>query len=79
VAARTGTSRKNHGSERLDEELCRTAHLIYLDYFPAMEDSRHGMKAELSRDGVHPNAAGYAVMQKLAEPAIAKALSQSKP
>jgi lysophospholipase L1-like esterase len=48
--------------------------LIYLDYFPALEDSRHGMRPELSRDGVHPNAAGYAIMQRLAESAIAKAL-----
>ncbi len=51
--------------------------LIYLDYFSALQDDRHGMKADLTKDGVHPNAAGYAVMQKLAEQAIAQALTRN--
>lgn len=46
----------------------------YLDYFPSMADARNGLKAEYSPDGVHPNAAGYAVMEPLAEQAIAQAL-----
>ncbi|HEY5079527.1 MAG TPA: SGNH/GDSL hydrolase family protein [Opitutaceae bacterium] len=50
-------------------------HCVYLDYFAAMADGRHGMKAEYSEDGVHPNAAGYAVMEPLAEKAISEALS----
>jgi lysophospholipase L1-like esterase len=49
--------------------------MIYLDYFSAMVDERKGMKAEYSTDGVHPNAAGYKVMEPLAEKAIAKAMS----
>ena len=48
---------------------------VYLDYFSAMADSRNGMKAEYSEDGVHPNAAGYAVMEPLAEKAISSALA----
>jgi len=51
-------------------------HFVYLDYFDAMADERHGMKAEYSEDGVHPNAAGYAVMEPLAEHAISEALVQ---
>lgn len=47
---------------------------IYLDYFAAMQDARHGLPENLSKDGVHPNAAGYAVMAPLAEKAIAEAL-----
>jgi acyl-CoA thioesterase-1 len=47
----------------------------YLDYFSAMADVRDGMKAEYSQDGVHPNAAGYAVMEPLAQKAIAEALA----
>jgi lysophospholipase L1-like esterase len=47
---------------------------IYLDYYIAMQDERHGLPAKLSGDGVHPNPAGYAVMQPLAEKAIAAAL-----
>lgn len=49
-------------------------HFIYLDYFSSMVDQRKGMKAEYSKDGVHPNKEGYKVMEELAEKAIAKAL-----
>ena len=47
---------------------------VYLDYHSAMADQRGGLRAELSDDGVHPNAAGYRVMAPLAEKAIAEAL-----
>jgi lysophospholipase L1-like esterase len=47
---------------------------VYLDLHTPMADSRHGMKPELSGDGVHPNAAGFAIMSPLAERAIAEAL-----
>lgn len=47
---------------------------VYLDYYSAMVDARGGLRAELTRDGVHPNASGYAVMATLAEGAIARAL-----
>jgi lysophospholipase L1-like esterase len=43
---------------------------VYLDYFSAMVDERGLLKNELSEDGLHPNAAGYAVMAPLAEKAI---------
>lgn len=46
----------------------------YLDLHSAMADSNHGMKPELSGDGVHPNAAGYALMARLTEPAIERVL-----
>jgi lysophospholipase L1-like esterase len=54
----------------------QTHHCVYLDYFTAMADGRNGMKAEYSEDGVHPNAAGYAVMEPLAEQAISQAMAQ---
>jgi lysophospholipase L1-like esterase len=41
--------------------------LVYLDYFSIMQDDRHGLKAELSEDGVHPSKAGYARMALFAE------------
>jgi lysophospholipase L1-like esterase len=47
---------------------------IYLDYFSAMVDDHGMLKKELSMDGLHPNAAGYAVMAPLAEKAIQTAL-----
>lgn len=52
--------------------------LFYVDYFSAMVDSQKGLKAEYSGDGVHPNDAGYNVMEPLVEAAIAKALRQKK-
>jgi heat shock protein HslJ/lysophospholipase L1-like esterase len=51
---------------------------IYLDYFAAMADERNGMKAELTYDGVHPNLAGYKVMEPLVENAISQALKSGK-
>ena len=47
---------------------------IYLDYHSAMQDARHGMRAGLASDEVHPTEAGYRVMAPLAEKAIAAAL-----
>ena len=49
---------------------------VYLDYFSAMVDESGMLRKELSDDGLHPNAAGYAVMQPLAEQAIAAALKR---
>ena len=48
--------------------------LVYLDYFSAMVDDKGFLKDELSNDGLHPNPAGYAVMNPLAEAAIAASL-----
>jgi len=50
--------------------------IVYLDYFTAMADSRRGLPANLSKDGVHPNLEGYKVMEPLAEKAIAAALKK---
>jgi lysophospholipase L1-like esterase len=50
--------------------------IIYLDYYSSMVDEQKGMKAEYSTDGVHPNQAGYKVMEPLAEEAIKIALTQ---
>lgn len=49
---------------------------VYLDYFSPMVDERHGLKAQYSEDGVHPNLAGYQVMAPLAEKAIQQALKK---
>lgn len=50
--------------------------IVYLDYFSSMADSRPGLPAALSKDGVHPNLAGYKVMEPLAVKAIQEALQQ---
>ncbi len=48
--------------------------LTYVDYYSAMADAKGAMKPGLSKDGVHPTNAGYAIMTPLAEAAIAQAL-----
>jgi lysophospholipase L1-like esterase len=50
-------------------------HVVYADYWPAIATADGGMKAEYSKDGVHPNAEGYAAMAPIAQAAIAKALA----
>jgi lysophospholipase L1-like esterase len=44
----------------------------YIDYHTAMADSDFGLKKEYSDDGVHPNAAGYTVMNRLVIQALAR-------
>ena len=58
---------------------CGQTGCTYLDYYSAMADSRGAMLPGLSRDGVHPLAAGYAAMAPLAEQAIASALAITHP
>jgi len=49
---------------------------VYVEYFSAMVDERGMLKKELSEDGLHPNAAGYALMAPLAEKAIQAAVRE---
>jgi lysophospholipase L1-like esterase len=49
---------------------------IYVDYHSAMKDQRDGLPPTLSKDGVHPLPAGYAIMAPLAEAGIKTALAQ---
>jgi lysophospholipase L1-like esterase len=49
---------------------------VYVDYHAAMADAQGGLPPKYADDGVHPNAAGYAVMEALVAPAIAAALAQ---
>jgi acyl-CoA thioesterase I len=56
-------------------EYARKNGCVYLDYASAVSDASGGFRADLNGDGLHPNAAGYAVMAPLAEKAIAEALA----
>ena len=49
---------------------------VYLDYHSAMVDDHGMLRRDLAEDGLHPNAAGYAVMARLADEAIQRALTQ---
>ena len=57
------------------KEYAQKEHLVYLDYWSALVNDKNGMKPELTMDGlVHPNIAGYKVMEPLVQAAIRKAL-----
>jgi lysophospholipase L1-like esterase len=56
------------------QQYCADHHLLYLDYFSHMIGPEGSLRSELSDDGLHPNAAGFAVMKPLAEQAIEQAL-----
>lgn len=49
-------------------------HYAYVDFYSAMKDAQGGLPKNLSRDGVHPLPAGYAIMAPLAQAGIEKAL-----
>ncbi len=53
--------------------------LVYVDFWKAMANSDGGMPASLSKDGVHPNDAGYAIMNPLVDAGIKSALTQPAP
>lgn len=50
--------------------------LEYVDYFSATVEGDFALRADLGEDGVHPNAAGYALMEPLVEAAISETLSK---
>lgn len=60
------------------KDYCDQKGLVYLDYFSATVDDKGFLKAEIANDGLHPNAEGYKIMQKLAAEAIAKALKKKQ-
>jgi lysophospholipase L1-like esterase len=51
---------------------------VYLDYFSSTVDEHGLLKADISEDGLHPNAKGYAAMSPLAEQAIQTSLKKRK-
>lgn len=49
---------------------------IFVDYNTAMRDSKGGMREGLSKDGIHPVPAGYAIMEPMIKNAINKTLGK---
>jgi acyl-CoA thioesterase-1 len=48
---------------------------VYLDYFSAVVDGAGRLRSDVTDDGLHPNASGYALMAPLAEKAIRDVLA----
>lgn len=46
----------------------------YVDYHSALKDEENGLPKKYSKDGVHPNAQGYAVMESVILPILKKVL-----
>lgn len=62
------------------EDYARQTHSTWLNYYPALALPDGSMRPELATDkAVHPNTAGYALMQPLAEEAIRKSLAGKRP
>lgn len=57
---------------------CRRRGYAYADYHAALADDAGLMRRGLSEDGVHPRAAGYALMAPIAEAAVAQALAATR-
>lgn len=53
-------------------------HLVYIDYYSATVAEDKSFKKELTKDGVHPNMAGYKVMEPLVEDAIGEAFKRKR-
>jgi lysophospholipase L1-like esterase len=68
----TGISARIRELNARIEQYCKQERIVYLDYYSAMAGQDGAMKPGISIDGVHPNAAGYAIMEPLAEQALAK-------
>ena len=61
---------------RMIREYADRNKIIYVDYYTHMADENGGMKAEYTRDGVHPNLNGYKVMEPLVLDAVKKAVGK---
>lgn len=57
------------------EQYANSTGAVYLDYYSAMADANGMLRKDLTYDGLHPNNAGYDLIQPLAAKAIEKALA----
>jgi lysophospholipase L1-like esterase len=69
---------KTHSPEEIAQvnrwlkEYCDREKFVYIDYYSVMADYKKQMPADLSDDGLHPNARGYRVMSPTALEAIGR-------
>lgn len=70
------TASKIESLNRWIRDYAKRVGAVYVDYSPVLGDGRGGMRAELSADGVHPNAQAYELMRPVAEAARREALKR---
>jgi len=56
------------------EKYCKANNYTYVDYYSKMVDGKKGLDRKYSDDGVHPNLAGYKVMETQLQGALVKVL-----
>jgi len=56
------------------ENYCKANNYTYVDYYSKMVDGKKGLDRKYSDDGVHPNLAGYKVMETQLQGALVKVL-----
>jgi lysophospholipase L1-like esterase len=71
-AAKTRTPEAIQKMNGWIRDYCIRQNFVFIDYYTAMADEKGMMKAELSDDGVNPNARGYRVMSPLTLDGIAR-------
>ena len=64
------------GDQPVDSHSLPQTRVCWMDYYSALVDPMGQMKADLSDDGLHPNAKGYRVMSPVALETIDAALSR---
>ena len=50
----------------------KNKNVVYVDYFSEMADQRQGLPENLAKDGVHPTAEGYEIMEEIILNAVKK-------
>jgi lysophospholipase L1-like esterase len=60
------------------KDYAKSQGVVFLDYYSALLNEKQMLRRDLTSDGLHPNAAGYAIMAPLAEAAIAAALAADR-
>ena len=58
-------------------DYAKREHLVVADYHAALANPSGGFRAEWTGDGVHPNPAGYKIMEPIATAAIRSALAKA--
>jgi len=56
------------------KDYAKSNHFTYVDYYSAMVDNQMNFKEAYNRDGLHPNKAGYSIMEELVQNAIKKSI-----
>ncbi len=52
--------------------------LAYVDYYSVFVNEQRGMMSKYTDDGLHPNMAGYTIMENLVLPLIRKQVKKRK-